>query len=325
MRLNRALSGITCFLFSVLVVVGWHPSRAIAQSSASVAPSMVPVLEIVVLEGEDGVNIIKKKTAVSPVVQVRDKNRGPGAAVVAGGIAGVVVLFVLPESGPTGVFANGARWTRVVTDANGRAVAGEIRPTGKGSFQVEIRASYQGQNVTRTIMQTNFSTIAAAHKAGKTPGNSRHDEVANDDAAKDGTATSAVASAAVEAGATRASTAAPASHHTLILGALAAGGAAAGAAAYLVTKKSSSSSDCSAITNQVESDVSNAQSVCGVSDVCSLSPPLPSQCFSATQQVLNDLGGLCQCAGPAAASQIGSLASQTCAQEEGLTWPAQCH
>lgn len=41
-------------------------------------------LHITVLEGEDGVNILKTKMAVKPVVEVRDRNNLPvsGAAVV---------------------------------------------------------------------------------------------------------------------------------------------------------------------------------------------------------------------------------------------------
>jgi hypothetical protein len=46
-----------------------------------------PVLKIVVIEGEDGVNIIDKKTAVKPIVEVRDQNDLP--------VAGVPVQFAI--------------------------------------------------------------------------------------------------------------------------------------------------------------------------------------------------------------------------------------
>jgi len=138
MKLTGSQTSVCYFLLIVLAVIAWQPPHLFALAQAGgVAPPVVPDLQIVILEGEDGVNIIKKKTAVKPVVEVRDKNRAPGAAIIAGGVAGVVVLFVLPESGPSGVFANGARWARAVTDANGRAVAGEIRPIGKGSFKID--------------------------------------------------------------------------------------------------------------------------------------------------------------------------------------------
>ena len=36
-----------------------------------------PALRVVVIEGEDAVNIIQQKTAVRPVVEVRDRNNLP--------------------------------------------------------------------------------------------------------------------------------------------------------------------------------------------------------------------------------------------------------
>jgi hypothetical protein len=66
---------------------------------------------IVVLEGEDGVNVIDKKTAVQPVVQVVDRNTLP--------VSGASVTFVLGGNGAS--FANGARQVIVTTDAAGRA------------------------------------------------------------------------------------------------------------------------------------------------------------------------------------------------------------
>jgi len=298
MKLTGSQTSVCYFLLIVLAVIAWQPPHLFALAQAGgVAPPVVPDLQIVILEGEDGVNIIKKKTAVKPVVEVRDKNRAPGAAIIAGGVAGVVVLFVLPESGPSGVFANGARWTRAVTDANGRAVAGEIRPIGKGSFKVEIRASYQGQTVTRTITQTNFSTIAAAHKAGKTPGSSTHDEVANENAAEGTGQAVAATSAAAGAGA---GTAATASHHTgLIVGLAAAGAAAAGGAAYAVSKSSSNSNSsnqqqsCSSLCNQLKNDLQNA----AFGGACSGgSDP---QCVTLENQIATDYGNYSSCVGSA--------------------------
>jgi hypothetical protein len=51
------------------------------------------VLKIVVIEGEGGVNIIDKKTAVRPVVEVRDRNDLP--------VAGVAVRFDGTRVGPS--------------------------------------------------------------------------------------------------------------------------------------------------------------------------------------------------------------------------------
>jgi hypothetical protein len=313
-------------LLTAVAVICWQPSATFAlqpsgaaQAASATPGPNAPDLQIVILEGEDGVNVIKKKTAVKPVVQVRDKNKAPGALVIAGGVAGAVVLFTLPEKGATGKFPNGARWAQVTTDADGRAVAPEIRPVGKGALKIEIRASYQGQNVTRTISQTNFSTIAQAQKAGKTPGSSTHDNLSNEsnqeaNASQSGASSSSAASSA--ASTTAASTA-------LIAGVAVAGAAAAAGGAYYVSKSSSSSPDCTSQANQMINDSVNLDNTCGTSN-SSL-----STCQSLAQTVINDFGAVCSClGGPSALDSLG-LGSylqqdQSLAQQDGLTWPSSC-
>jgi hypothetical protein len=56
------------------------------------APQRAPAaaLTIVVLEGEGAVNIIQQKTAVAPVVEVRDRNRQP--------VSGAIVRFALKRA-----------------------------------------------------------------------------------------------------------------------------------------------------------------------------------------------------------------------------------
>ena len=266
-------SGRACFscVFILLSVLsGQSPQLlAIPRSSSPEVTNQVD-LQIVVLEGEDGVNVIKNKTAVKPVVEVRDKNKGPGAGVIAGG----VVLFVLPEKGASGTFPNGWRWAQVTTDADGRAVAPEIRPNGKGSFKIEIRASYQGMTVTRLITQTNFSTIAEAQKAGKTPGSSTHDSVENESSQQaqntGQSETQAGSSSASETDAQQSRTepgkAAPkGSSHAgaWILGTVLAGGVVAGAveAASLLKQKNcgSAPSICSIFDPNYQACVANFQ------------------------------------------------------------------
>ena len=78
-------------------------------------------LKIEILDGEDGVNIIKKKTAVSPVVEVKDYDLP---------IAGVAVVIGL---GAAGVFDNGAHEATVMTNADVIATAPNFQPTGKGA------------------------------------------------------------------------------------------------------------------------------------------------------------------------------------------------
>ena len=58
---------------------------ALALAVLVQAPTASSALKIVVIEGEAGVNIIQQKTAVKPVVEVRDRNNLP--------IPGVLVTF----------------------------------------------------------------------------------------------------------------------------------------------------------------------------------------------------------------------------------------
>lgn len=123
-------------------------------------------LKISVLEGEDGVNIIQQKTAVQPIVEVRDKNNLP--------VAGVTVTFTVLATGASGglpaAFGNGASRVGVITDGAGHATVSGLQPMSDGSFNLGVEASMNGQTASTTITQTNFQTAADAVAAGKTPG-----------------------------------------------------------------------------------------------------------------------------------------------------------
>jgi len=114
-------------------------------------------LKIVVIEGEDGVNIIDQKTAVPAVVEVRDSNNLP--------VAGVPVVFALRSGAGRALLNTGLRQATVVTDAAGRASVA-INPISRGAIQLQVNAAYQGQAATATITQTNFATAAQAAQAG---------------------------------------------------------------------------------------------------------------------------------------------------------------
>jgi hypothetical protein len=115
-------------------------------------------LHITVLQGEDGVNILKKKMAVKPVIEVRDKNNLP--------VANASVTFTAPERGPSVAFAHSSHIFMTTTDANGRAVVAIMKPVGTGPFKISVSASFHGQAATAAIAQTNYLTIAAAGAAG---------------------------------------------------------------------------------------------------------------------------------------------------------------
>jgi len=115
-------------------------------------------LKIVVIEGEDAVNIIQQKTAVAPLIEVRDRNNLP--------VGGATVTFSV--TGPGATFAGGAQSITVVTNAAGQAAAAGLTPTATGAVQISATATFQGQTAIATIAQSNVLTAAEA--AGTTAG-----------------------------------------------------------------------------------------------------------------------------------------------------------
>jgi hypothetical protein len=116
-------------------------------------------LNIVIVEGDGAINNIRQRTAREPIVQVEDQNHKP--------IAGAAVVFLLPDQGASGVFANGSHTLTVMTDAQGRAVARGFRPNNvQGKLQIHVTASHEGQTASATISQTNAVGAAAGAAAG---------------------------------------------------------------------------------------------------------------------------------------------------------------
>jgi hypothetical protein len=109
-------------------------------------------LKIVVLEGEDAINVIQQKTAVATLVEVRDKNDLP--------VSGAIVTFNV--SGGKAVFAGGTQQITVTTNAAGRAAASAVNPLQSGAIRIQVEASFQGQTATASIAQTNVATAADA-------------------------------------------------------------------------------------------------------------------------------------------------------------------
>lgn len=113
-------------------------------------------LRIVVIEGEDAVNVIQQKTAVAPVVEVRDRNNLP--------VAGATVTFTI--GGNTASFAGGVQTLTVATNAAGQAAAAGVSPLASGAVQIQVTAAFQGQTAVATIAQTNVLTAGAAGATG---------------------------------------------------------------------------------------------------------------------------------------------------------------
>ncbi|HWI19558.1 MAG TPA: hypothetical protein VNT81_17510 [Vicinamibacterales bacterium] len=110
-----------------------------------------PAFRIVVVEGEDAVNIIQQKSAVAPIVEIRDRNNLP--------VAGATVTFSVAGQGAS---FGGLSTLTVTTNAAGRAAAAGFTPTAAGAIQINASAVVQGQVLSATITQTNVLTAAQA-------------------------------------------------------------------------------------------------------------------------------------------------------------------
>ncbi|MGQ0733412.1 MAG: hypothetical protein ACT4QD_07110 [Acidobacteriota bacterium] len=128
-------------------------------AAVAVAAQQGPGLRIVVLAGEDAVNIIQQKTAVPPLVEVRDRNDLP--------VVGAVVRFSI-DGGKAAAFAGGAPTLTVSTNAAGQAVATGLRPLVSGALQIQMQAEFQGLVAQAAITQTNVMTAAQAAALGAT-------------------------------------------------------------------------------------------------------------------------------------------------------------
>ena len=129
--------------------------------AAMAASQPKPQLRIVVIEGEGAVNIIQQKTAVAPVVEVRDQNNLP--------VGGATVTFTI-QGGKTAAFAGGSQTLTVTTNAAGRAVAAAVNPLSSGTVQIQAAAAFQGQTAAATITQTNVMTAAQAGASAASAG-----------------------------------------------------------------------------------------------------------------------------------------------------------
>ena len=127
---------------------------AAAFALQSVSP-LASGLSIVVIAGEGAVNIIQQKTAVNPIVEVRDRNNLP--------VSGVAVTFSVGGQGAS--FAGGASTLTLTTNAAGQAIATGLAPTATGAVTINATAVVNGQAIAATITQTNFATAQAAAAA----------------------------------------------------------------------------------------------------------------------------------------------------------------
>jgi hypothetical protein len=150
--MKRTCMSVVSLVMGLLIAL----PQPIGAQQAGARPAQSSSLRIVVLAGEDAVNVIKQRTAVAPLVEVRDRNDQP--------VAGAVVTFSI--QGGRASFAAGANTVTMTTNAAGQAAVAGLTPTGSGLVQINVAATFQGQAATTAITQTNFATAAQAASAG---------------------------------------------------------------------------------------------------------------------------------------------------------------
>ena len=120
----RARTVLACCVTASLATGSFAAPRLVAAQASA--------LRIIVLEGEDAVNLIDKKTAVKPTVEVRDRNDLP--------VAGALVRFAIRSR--AAAFNNGVRELSLTTDSLGRATVSELTPLGKGTIDTLMQAGW---------------------------------------------------------------------------------------------------------------------------------------------------------------------------------------
>jgi len=107
-----------------------------------------PKIQVVVLEGQGAIYRAGQRSKTPLVVRVEDENRRP--------LMGAAVQFTSPDSGPGGVFPNGARVYLLRTDRTGQVEVKGFRANGvQGKFEIGVEVSYQGASAKASIVQIN--------------------------------------------------------------------------------------------------------------------------------------------------------------------------
>ncbi|MDX2151230.1 MAG: hypothetical protein SFV54_10895 [Bryobacteraceae bacterium] len=119
------------------------------------AQGPVKELSVLVLEGNNAVNVIPMKRGVPPVVEVRDRDERP--------IEGAQVTFELPAAGPSAIFPGNKRTLTVKTNVQGQALAAGMEPNSiPGAFSIRVTASFGSLTAETTVNQQNAVDLADA-------------------------------------------------------------------------------------------------------------------------------------------------------------------
>lgn len=143
------------------------PPAAPKEASKLVDQQPKGTLKVNVLEGEGARNSIRNRSAVAPIIEVRDAADKP--------VVGAEVVFQLPLAGPGGMFNGWLRSQTVRTDEAGKAtVTGYTPNTEAGRYNIKVTATSGSQAGSAVIAQINVESGAAttAAEAAKPGGGS---------------------------------------------------------------------------------------------------------------------------------------------------------
>jgi hypothetical protein len=102
-----------------------------------------------VVAGDNARNVIQQIPPDPLIVRVEDNERIP--------VPGATVTFSAPPAGASGQFADGSTMITVVTDMAGIARVEGFHPNAiAGSYQILVRAQYQGETALAALRQTNI-------------------------------------------------------------------------------------------------------------------------------------------------------------------------
>jgi hypothetical protein len=152
------------FLIALLVAIiaalggtAFYPVSLLAQEIAPTGKEAN--LRIIVLEGDGAINFIKQRVAREATIQVVDENNKP--------VAGAMVLFTLPDTGPGGSFSDGSKTQISYTDAAGRATAMGFKANSiVGPFKLNVTASANGMAANTVVVSQTNIVVAAGAAAG---------------------------------------------------------------------------------------------------------------------------------------------------------------
>ncbi len=145
---HRTLAGCVVFL---------TPLVCAAQSTS---PRTSAEIHIRIVQGDGAINSIRLHRGHDPVAQVLHNDGEP--------LSGATVTFLLPASGPGGVFERSGLSFTTQTDARGFAAARGLAPNRTpGPFRIRVVASWRGQAANASVSQTNADPVAASRKGRK--------------------------------------------------------------------------------------------------------------------------------------------------------------